>query len=141
MARYIQTKIFEDLSQIQGFLDSEPPEVDAEETLLDFRLASFDGPVFEMVKNCIQKYVGVGYIPKIKIDFNGFDYTVADFECFIELEDYAKNQGLEIAFVEDRVEYSLDETLSAYIKCRGFAAKHCTVGGNQREIYTEGSVK
>lgn len=121
MARYIQTKIFEDLSQIQGFLDSEPSEVDAEETLLDFRLASFDGPVFEMVKNCIQKYVSIGYIPKIKIDFNGFDYTVADFECFIELEGYAKNQGLEIAFVEDRVEYSLDETLSAYIKCRGFA--------------------
>ncbi|MBP3582006.1 MAG: hypothetical protein J6J33_04575 [Clostridia bacterium] len=121
MARYIQTKLFEDLSQLENALEREYEKVDAEETILDFRLKSFDGPVFDMVEKCIDKFVGLGYIPKIKIDFNNFDYTARDFENFINLEDYSKKQGLEIGFFEDNVEYSLDETLSAYVKCKGFA--------------------
>ncbi len=121
MAKYIQTKIYEDLSQLHNAIEREYDSVDAEEIILDFRLKPYDKPTFDMVLKCIHVYLSAGYIPKIKINANNFDYTAKDFEAFIEIENYSKQQGLEMKLIEDGVEYSLDETLSSYIKCKGFA--------------------
>ena len=121
MARYVQTTVLEDTLQLQSFLEREMIDVYAVEILLDIKLESYDKPTYDLIVKYVNKLIGLGYIPKIKIDFNNFDYTVRDFETFIELEDFAKNQGIEVGFFEDNTEFKLDETLSAYIKCKSFA--------------------
>ena len=121
MARYIQTKTYDSLAGLSNAIGCDYAEVDAEDINLEFKLDVYDQESMEMIYTCIQKFLDAGYVPKIKVDFNGFEFKVSDFDSFIELEDFSKKQGLEIGFVEDSVEYSLDETISAFIKCKSFA--------------------
>ena len=135
MARYIQTNTYDSESSLLHSINMEYEIVDAENINLEFKFEEYNKEIMELIYSCIQKYLAVGYIPKIKVDFNGFEFKVSDFDSLIDLEDFSKKQGLEIGFVEDSVEYSLDDTISAFIKCKSFAEYIKSVNASPFEKY------
>ena len=113
-------KFIDSEDDIYKILNSNLQEKDAETVVLYVRLKEYPEKTVEQIKDCVDKYLQAGYIPHVKIDSNDFVYNVNDFESFIDIEEYVNKRGVGLSVAEGACEYTLDETLTAWVKCRDY---------------------
>lgn len=122
-------------SHIYHLLSFDFDDVDAVEIYLELELEEYKDENFEMISKLIEKYIASGYIPKVRLKTDFKSFTIKEFEKFIDIESSLKDQGCEFCVVENKYEYSLDETISAYINCRKFADYIKTLNASPFEKY------
>ena len=88
---------------------------------LRFELDGYPKQSIEKIVQCAKKYIEANYRPKVSIKADELRLTSSEFIDFIDLEDELKKEDVEFFLSEDADEYSLDQTISAYLKCKEFA--------------------
>lgn len=88
---------------------------------LRFELEGYPKHSIEKIVQCAKKYIEANYRPKVSVKADELRLTSSEFIDFIDLEDELKKDDVEFFLAEDADEYSLDQTISAYLKCKDFA--------------------
>ena len=114
-------KLVDSAGKIQKLLDAEIFEADGENIIFSLNLNPYSETDISMFIQCLQKYLNKGYIPRVNVNAEEFDFTISDFEEFIKLEKFTDDNGLELKFTDKSESYTLDESLYAFIKSKEFA--------------------
>ena len=114
-------RVIDSVEKLQGILNSDIQSADAEEIILKLNINEYTEPVKRALVRCAQKYLDAGFVPQIKIQSNNLEYTVSDFENIIELDAELGEKGISTKFIDMSEEYSVDESLNAFLKCKEYA--------------------
>lgn len=102
---------------------------------LIINLSSYNNKVVKQILDCVGLHDDCGFVTHVKIVADGLDFTQQDFLNFIELEESVKEKNAKLTLVEDDADYSVEQALNAYIKCKDFAEYVKSTGGSPFEMY------
>ena len=93
-----------------------PREVD-----LQFELEDYSQEVLDKIVQCARKYLDSNFKPIVSIKADELKLKRKELEDFIDLEDELGKDKVGLFFSEDGENYTLDQTINAYLKCKDFA--------------------
>jgi len=114
-------RVIDSVERLQNVLNSDIQTADAEEIILKLNINEYTEPVKRALVRCAEKYLEAGFVPQIKIQSNNLEYSIGDFENIVELDAELSEKGIETKFIDMSEEYSVDESLNAFLKCREYA--------------------
>lgn len=128
-------RVIDSAEKLQNILSLDIDESKADEMVFSLNMKDYSEPVIRALIGCVKKYSEHGYKTKIEVKVNELDFEVSDFEGLITLEDYIKKVGSELKFVDNLEEYTLDESLSAYLKCKDYGEYIKNIDASPLEKY------
>ena len=114
-------RVIDSVEKLQTILNSNIQTVETEEIILKLNINEYTEPVKRALVRCVEKYLDAGFVPSIKIQSNNLEYSVSDFENIVEMDAELAGKGVSTSFVDMSEEYSVDESLNAFLKCKDYA--------------------
>ncbi len=83
-------------------------------------LSNYGDEEYSKIRQLVKKLCGLNYEVKVNINAIGMNFTEQDFDNFIDFEDELKQVDAQFHFSEYSKEFTIEETLNAYVKAKEF---------------------
>lgn len=87
---------------------------------IKLQLDEYNEDVFSRVSKLIDRLNKLGYETKVFVNAEGFQFTAEDFDIFLDFEKELEDKNSNLYFSEFTRDFTIDETLNAFLKAKDF---------------------